>query len=309
MSIRRLSPSFSSCLDSVEAVFEGDAGAIAADDGEDFVRDGGRVGGIFLGGNHLGDKGVARIVDGLEDPCRQYYKLYLCDNRIGRQGASFISYSLKYNATLMELSLGNNHIGDEGARHMASSLVVNNCLQMLNLENNSIGPAGTTVIANALEHSNKSLHWLVLSENPIGDEGAKAILQCIGNSNSLEHLKRCNHSLLSVVLKKVTQVKDVATLRKIQCYLKTNRLSFPSPISAAQRKILLYVKENPKELMNYFSSFGMKGAEVEIDGRMALLLALLGKQYDLSSTFVLLQNSPHLFTNDPGIKGIKNANR
>ena len=294
----RLSTSFSSCLDSVEAVFESDAGMAGADDGKDFVPDGGRVGAIFLGGNHLGDKGVARIIDGLEDHCREYYKLYLCDNRIGHQGASIISCSLKYNTTLMELSLGNNHIGDEGARHLASLLVVNDSLEMLNLENNNIGPAGITALATALEHDNNSLRCLVLSENPIGDEGALSMLQCIGNSFSLDHLQRCNHSLLSVILKKVTQVKDTTTLRKIQSYLKTNRLAVPSPISASQRKIFLYVKENPNALLDYVSILRRDDTEKEMYGCMALILALLGKQYDLSSTFVVLKHSPHLFSND-----------
>lgn len=313
MSLRRLStslrsPSFSSCLDSVDAIFESDAPGMIedGDDGEAFQRDGGRVGAIFLGGNHLGDKGVERIVDGLEDKCREYYKLYLCHNRVGKIGASVVSNSLKHNTTLRELSLGNNHIGDEGARHLATALRDNCTLQMLNVENNNIGPAGVTALAKALEHNNDSLQWLVLSENPIGDEGANAILRCIGNMETFDHMYRCNHTLLSIILKKVSQVKDTTTLRKIQCYLKINRLSeqpmsFILPLgSFAQRKVLEHAKENPNALLEYFTA--MQGDDCRKGLSLhPLILALLGYHDDLSTIYSILQNTPHLFSDDPDI--------
>mmetsp|Transcript_1427 Transcript_1427/g.3607 ORF Transcript_1427/g.3607 Transcript_1427/m.3607 type:complete len:308 (+) Transcript_1427:220-1143(+) len=289
----------SSCLDSVEALFQSDVGMIDAnEDGEEFIRDGGHEGAIFLGGNHLGDKGVARIVDGLHDPCREYYKLYLCDNRIGHLGASILSYSLKYNTALMELSLGSNHLSDEGATYLASSLSVNNTLEMLNLENNNIGPSGVTALAHTLEHENNSLHWLVLSENPIGDEGTMQILKCIGNSSSFDCMETCNHYLLSIVLKKVTKVKDTTLLRKIQCYLKINRLSVPSPRLAAQRKMLMQVNENPNALLDFFCTMQRDDAGMVIYLKTCIL-ALLGGHGDLSTSFVVLKNSPHVFSSDP----------
>lgn len=297
MPYRRISSSLSSCLDSVEAIFDTDLmGTMAMDasgydGGEEFVRDGGCEGAIFLVGNHLGDKGVARIVDGLQDPCREYYKLYLCDNRIGHVGASYLSYSLKYNTTLMELSVGNNHIGDDGAIHLASALSVNNTLQMLNLENNDIGPKGITALATVLENKNNSLHWLVLSENPIR-EGANAILQCIGNTSSFEHLQRCNHSLLSIVLKKCEVADTTTTLRKIKCFLKINRSSVrTSPRKAAQLKVLMHVKENPKDLLDYFAKRDDANMEMQC---IVQILAMLGYQDELSTSFVIMKSSPNL---------------
>jgi len=290
----RFTRSLSSCLDSAEV-------EDTADDDENFARDGGRVGGIFLGGNHLGDKGVERVVDGMGDSCREYYKLYLCENRIGHVGASIISCSLKHNSTLVELSLGNNHIGDKGAQEIAASLAVNDSLEMLDLERNNIGPSGISALAQALESQNSSLQWLVLSKNPIGDVGANMILQCIGNSISLHHLQRCNHSLLSVVLKKVTQVKVTTTLGKIRHYLKINRMSISSPTLAAQLKILFHVKENPCYLLKYLSKRRRDDTNTEECGCMALILSLLGKHRDLSSMFVLLKNSTSLFSDEPMI--------
>jgi len=53
--------------------------------------------------------------------------------------------------------------------------------------------------------------------------------------------------------------------------------------------------------LEYFQIIGRDGAEKEINGYMALILAIFGNQYDLSTTLVVLQNSPHLFSNDPDI--------
>ena len=283
---RRLSSSISSCRDYIiESIFEFDAGASqAADDGED-------AGVIFLVGSHLRDRGVARVVNGLQDPCREYFKLFLCDNHIGHLGASFISCALKYDSNLIELSLGNNHIGDEGAKHLAHSLVHNGTLKILNLENNNIGPKGITVLSKCLEQHNAALQWLVLSENPIGNEGATALLRCVGNTFSFDTLLKCNHSLRSVILKKVTQVTGNVTLRKIQCHLKINRLSAPSSTLAAKRKVLRFAKENHNSLLEYISAIQSNDAVKDMNCT-SRILALLGCEQDLSTLFAVLKNTP-----------------
>jgi hypothetical protein len=288
---RRLSSSISSCRDYIDSIFEFDVGAShAADDGGEFE------GVIFLVGTHLRDRGVARVVDGLQDPYREYFKLFLCENRIGHLGASFISCALKYDSNLIELSLGNNHIGDEGAKHLAHSLVHNCTLKILNLENNNIGPKGITVLSTCLEHHNTTLQWVVLSENPIGDEGARALLRCVGNTFSFDTLLKCNHSLRSIILKKVTQVTDNVTLKKILCHLKINRLSAPSSTLAAQRKVLWFAKENHNSLLEYIRTIQSNDAVKDMNC-ISRILALLGCEHDLSTLLAVLKNTPSLFLN------------
>jgi hypothetical protein len=198
----------------------------------------------------MGNKGAERVANGLDNPCRQYYKLYLCDNRIGWEGASLIANSLRCNSTLLELSLGNNCIEDEGVKSLADALKFNNTLGMLNVENNEIGARGAWYLAEALEE-NTALQWLVLSENPLGDEGLKALLSCIRNVASLNRLEKCNHSLLSIVLKKVTGVKVGRVLRDIKTYLKINRISVPSANMAARRKIRMSIENSPQLLLEF----------------------------------------------------------
>lgn len=262
-------------------------------------EDGESEGAIFLVGNHIRDKGVARIIDALAEPCcREYYKLYLCDNRVGWLGASFISTALKYNTTLRELSLGNNHIGDEGALHLADALACNCTLEMMNLEKNSIGPTGVIALASSLE-KNSSLKWLILSENPIRDEGVRSMLQCVGDTSSIERLRKCNHYIASVTMRKISHVNDgAANVRKMQSFLKINRLSMNCSELAVQRKILHLAGENHYALLEYLSVVQNR------DGFKAMycashILALLGDRRDLSTMFAVVKNTPQLFPIEP----------
>ena len=275
------------CLDYIEsALFICDTQHSSGEDEND-----GNIDAIFLGGNHIGDRGVARIVYGLEDYI-QYRKLYLCDNRISQDGALLISKSLRHNKTLIELSLGNNLIGDEGACLLASSLSQNDTLEILNLENNGIGCRGTKAIVELGLMHNSVIQYLVLSENPIEDDGAKALLRCIRDTSSLANLYLCNHTLLSIILKKVTL--DGRILRDIKSYLKVNRMSNNSPVSAATRKILLYIKENPEIFIEYMVRIREVNPDLELC-IMPRVLSLLGNQQDLATMNIILQNSPGLF--------------
>lgn len=281
--IPSISASFSTCRDSVEsALYICDAQHTDNDNDND-----GGIDAIFLGGNHIGDRGVARIVNGLED-CIQYRKLYLCDNRISQHGVNLLSQSLRCNKTLIELSLGDNNISDEGARLLASSLKENDTLEILNLENNGIGCEGTKAIVDAMLH-NTVLQYLVLSENPIGDDGAKALRRCIWDTSSLLNLHRCNHTLLSIILKKVTRVKDGRILRDIKSFLKVHRTQF-----AATRKVLLCVRENPWILIKYIlrTREDNPGLELAI---MPRILSLLASQPDLATMNIIMQTSPGMF--------------
>ena len=259
-------------------------------EGEDEMEEGNgdREGMIFLIGCNLKNKGVQRVIDELQDPCREYSKLYLCDNRIEKLGASFISYALKYDSCLTELSLAHNNIGNDGAEYLAHALRFNGTLKMLNLEKNNIGPRGVAALSQCLEQSNTTLQWMVLSENPIGDEGAKSLLRCVGNNLTIDTLLKCNHSLTSITLKKVTCLTSQTTLRKIQCYLTINRLLMPS--LASQRKVLMLVKENHGPLLEYISA--IQGDDAVKDVCIMQILALLGRHRDLLSTlFALLKDN------------------
>jgi len=123
-------------------------------------------------------------------------KLDLENNRIGDEGAMFISISFQINSNLTQLSLGYNQIGAEGAKFIFKSLQTNSTslnLIIIKLELlvqnlfpiHSTWPLvinwrqSTKIISNSLQ-TNSTLTQLDLGNNNIGNEGAKFI------SNSLQ---------------------------------------------------------------------------------------------------------------------------
>jgi|SaaInl74LU_5_DNA_1037368.scaffolds.fasta_scaffold26012_1 hypothetical protein len=276
----RLPSSFSTCRDSIESAL-----LLCDAQHDEHNNNDESIDAIFLGGNHIGDKGVARIIDGLEDYI-QYRKLYLCDNRISKYGVHLISQSLKHNTTLIELSLADNSIGDTGASLLAASLQENNTLEILNLENNGIGCEGTKSIVGALLH-NTVLRCLMLSENPIGDDGAKAILRCLRDTSSLHNLYNSNHTIVSIILKK-PHIKSSKILRDIKSYLRVNRMASNIPQLAARRKLLLCVREDPTILTKCFVTIRERDPDIGL-AMMPRILWLLASQLDLATVNVILK--------------------
>jgi hypothetical protein len=248
---------------------------------------------IFFLSSHLSDRGLARITHGLE--LSKCYNLYLCGNNISSRGAMIISSVIQSSHNIVELSLANNCIGDVGAEHLSVALVSNRVLRMLNLEKNGIGCKGAICLAKALSFSS-SLRWLVLSENSITDVGVRSFLNnCVRNAQSIMTLIESNHTLFSVVLKKV-HVKDRTILRDLQHYLTINRIchSYPNGVAIAiKKKLKICVHENPSLLMDYIVNVQNK----ECFGHDEILLQLQPELFSffgdsLTTLFHVLRQYP-----------------
>ncbi|KAI9365955.1 hypothetical protein DFJ73DRAFT_152358 [Zopfochytrium polystomum] len=100
--------------------------------------------------------------------------LDLSDNRIGSDGSRAISQALSKNkSNISSLNLSGNAIGNTGAEDLAEMLTKCETLEELHLSLNMISDIGASAIGKALPKS--SLKRLVLSENHIGDAGAKEV--------------------------------------------------------------------------------------------------------------------------------------
>ncbi|KAG5522296.1 hypothetical protein RHGRI_034474 [Rhododendron griersonianum] len=98
--------------------------------------------------------------------------LYLNGNYCGALGAAALAKGLEGNKSLREISLQGNSIGDEGVRALMSSLSLREGrLQHLDIGNNAITSKGAFHVAEYVRES-KSLVFLNLSMNDIGDEAA-----------------------------------------------------------------------------------------------------------------------------------------
>ncbi|XP_026220202.1 leucine-rich repeat-containing protein 34 isoform X1 [Anabas testudineus] len=114
------------------------------------------VTGLDLRYNNIGDEGVARLADLLQEADSALCSLDLTFNDIQTDGAEVLSKALQNNSTLLSLRLSGNKIGNRGAMHLASMLQVNNTLQELQLADCDLATQSVIAISIVLK-SNKSL--------------------------------------------------------------------------------------------------------------------------------------------------------
>ncbi|CAF4143807.1 unnamed protein product [Rotaria magnacalcarata] len=110
--------------------------------------------------------------------------LYTDGNRLGHEGAQYLTKALQTNKAIITLELSETDIGDIGAQHFADALRINNTLTSLNLHHNNIREKGALKLADALEN-NKTLTALFLDENRVGDKGAKPIAKALRTNKTL----------------------------------------------------------------------------------------------------------------------------
>lgn len=114
------------------------------------VQKHGKVGELFLEGNHVGDQAICRVAEALQEG-HSLHILNLGGNGVADTGATALSAMLKEfpEGCLKKLFLMENRISDAGAREFAAALIINRSLQELNLERNVIEEPGINELRDA----------------------------------------------------------------------------------------------------------------------------------------------------------------
>jgi|GEM_PF-2580360 len=142
---------------------------------------------IELASNELRDEGVMIIAKALEENKTLKY-LNLRDNEIGVDGAQVIAKMLRTNSTLRSIQLTENHeMTVKGLKAIAESLKFNHSLIELSLVLCSINNLSIEAIGNMLL-VNTSLRNLHLQSNQIGKRGAELIAEALEKNNFLEEI-------------------------------------------------------------------------------------------------------------------------
>ena len=145
-----------------------------------------QLGRLDLEGSELGDAGLGILAPAMGG-CGSLTHLFLPANRVGDAGARALASSLlgpPPHASLRVLDLGSNRIGDDGAAGLQALLRLPAPehtpvpLLELRLSENRIGPDGMRLIGDALR-DNVQLSTLMLSGNPLGDEGGHALARAL----------------------------------------------------------------------------------------------------------------------------------
>ena len=135
----------------------------------------------------IGDEQFSKILTILNTKAR-LLSLYLSNNNISDAGATALAQALHHNSTLKELYLSNNNISDVGATALAQALHHNSTLNTLDLSHNNISDVGATALAQALHH-NTTLKGLDLYSNDgIGEEGTRQLVQALTVNTSIKLL-------------------------------------------------------------------------------------------------------------------------
>jgi Ran GTPase-activating protein (RanGAP) involved in mRNA processing and transport len=99
-----------------------------------------------------------------------------------------LSDGIKFNKTLVKLDLSNNCFKPCMTKFLFEALLDNCSIADLNLSTNFLNDEFAVDLAHLLE-SNQQLHKVDISNNPIGPEGAKYLLESIlAHNDSLESL-------------------------------------------------------------------------------------------------------------------------
>ena len=103
-----------------------------------------------------------------------------------------LAFSLKENKSLTELNIQHNKLNHLRA-HLLSIALKNSSINILNISNNLIGDLGAKWIADMLV-DNSNLETLKLGHNEIGDEGIKALANALKHNSTLLTLELNNNN-------------------------------------------------------------------------------------------------------------------
>jgi hypothetical protein len=126
---------------------------------------------------------------------------YLCigQTNLSRNGAdNIITTTLRLFSNIRHIRLNCCGITDELLLRIVEAVRGHSSLEELNIENNRIGNVGCQALATLIEDPNSNLQSLLLSrnsDNPIGNEGAMAIINSLSNNSKLKELQLYHHSL------------------------------------------------------------------------------------------------------------------
>ena len=166
---------------------------------------------LVLSNNPLGH-GISELAQHLHNV--SYLKqLKLDDTKMGEEGVTALSYSLKYMTWVSELDLSNNPLG-HGISELAKHLHSVPYLEKLYLDHTQMGEEEVTALAHNLKNVTR-VSELFLSKNPLG-HGISVLAEHLHNVPHLKQLKLDDTKMgeegvtaLAYSLKYVTQMREL----------------------------------------------------------------------------------------------------
>ncbi|MDP2438370.1 MAG: COR domain-containing protein, partial [archaeon] len=153
---------------------------------------------LDLSSTHLRSHGVASLTRALSSGgCRALSVLDLSNCALAHCGVQVcerLISAVAAHASLSALCLSNNALSDDGIVSISQVLLHCTTLDLLDLSANALTSASASLLATALAGDSRtlSLCTLLLSGNPLGDDGASFLAPAIASSSSLQTLEMSN---------------------------------------------------------------------------------------------------------------------
>lgn len=187
----------------------------------------------------MSDNDLEVVCDIVEsnDTCKS---LCFRQNLISAQGAIRLAKALKKNKSITSLEIDYNKIKDEGLIALAEAVYYHRNLEVLSLAGNQIGDSGCAALMTAMMDSQKKtgephrMKHLQLSNNLIGDPGAKALARMIRKNETVEMLSLSCNSLTDKGVGYILEVADKHALPLKSLMLARNQLSSKTLIKLAE---------------------------------------------------------------------------
>jgi Ran GTPase-activating protein (RanGAP) involved in mRNA processing and transport len=186
----------------------------------------------------MSDNDLEVVCDIVEtnDTCKA---LCFRQNLITAQGAVRLAKALKKNKSITSLELDYNKIKDEGLIALAEAVYYHRNLGVLSLAGNQIGDSGCAALMTAMQDSQKktgephNMKHIQLSNNLIGDPGAKALARMIRKNDTVEMLSLSFNNLTDKGVGYILDVAEKHALPLKSLMLAKNQLSSKSLIRLA----------------------------------------------------------------------------
>mmetsp|Transcript_2325 Transcript_2325/g.5023 ORF Transcript_2325/g.5023 Transcript_2325/m.5023 type:complete len:522 (-) Transcript_2325:207-1772(-) len=218
--------------------------------------------------------------------------LHLGRNNITCKGVAILGKIILNSSTLQNLKLNGNPVGDnsDGWFSFTESLKENSSLKYLDLTNCKIEDDGAISLAKNIS-INTSLEQVILRGNyGIGEAGIGALIQCLFDTTSLQHVLNSNHTLVNFDF--YSSMVHIESSRELKSLCEINQQL--GRMKSRKQKFLCGIKTNPWWISCWES-------ENHHDRKIIpYLLEMLtsGQQVDMfGTTFNVLRNVPLILKN------------
>jgi Ran GTPase-activating protein (RanGAP) involved in mRNA processing and transport len=146
---------------------------------------------LILADNKLGDFGLVYLAQAI--PGSSLARLDVSNTQIGDQGLMVFSTALP-NTSLQALRMSGNYISEVGIRDFAP-ILPNTTISELDLSRNDLGDEGVYELSQVLADATSPVHQLDVSENSITSTGAIALSSIFNNQTQIIHLVLRNNPI------------------------------------------------------------------------------------------------------------------